>query len=74
MLIEYTIEVPNTNIKEPVSALDDDLRYNMAQQFGHAQLVCYAQRKQSGARRVHRSGLTPIRSWDTKRGPPPPPV
>ena len=42
MLIEYFIEVPNTNIKEPVSGFAYDLLYDMAQQFGHAQLVWYA--------------------------------
>ena len=42
MLIEYFIEVPNTDIKEPVSGFAYDLLYDMAQQFGHAQLVWYA--------------------------------
>ena len=42
MLIQYFIEVPNTNIKEPVSGFAYDLLYDMAQQFGHAQLVWYA--------------------------------
>ena len=42
MLIEYFIEVPNTNIKEPVSGFAYDLLYDMAQQFGHAQIVWYA--------------------------------
>ena len=42
MLIEKFIEVPNTNIKEPVTGFADDLCYDMAQQFGHAQIVWYA--------------------------------
>ena len=41
-MIEYFIEVPNTNIKEPVTGFADDLLYDMAQEFGHAQLVWYA--------------------------------
>ena len=41
-MIEYFIEVPNTNIKEPVSGFCYDLLYDMAQQYGHAQLVWYA--------------------------------
>ena len=39
---EYFIEVPNTNIKEPVSGFCYDLLYDMAQQYGHAELVWYA--------------------------------
>ena len=44
MLTEYFVEVPNTNIKESVSSLDDSwgLCYDLAQQFGHAQVVWYA--------------------------------
>ena len=42
MLIEYFIEVPNTNIKEPVSGFAYDLLYDMAQQYGQAELVWYA--------------------------------
>ena len=40
--IQKFIEVPNTNIKEPVTGFADDLCYDMAQQFGHAQIVWYA--------------------------------
>ena len=42
MLIEYFIEVPITNIKEPVSGFAYDLLYDMAQQFGRAEVVFYA--------------------------------
>ena len=42
MLIEYFIEVPNTDIKEPVSGFAYDLLYDMAQQYGKAELVWYA--------------------------------
>ena len=40
--IEYFIEVPNTNIKESVSGFCYDLLYDMAQQYGQAELVWYA--------------------------------
>ena len=42
MIIEYFIEVPGTNIKEPVSGFAYDLLYDMAQQYGIAELVWYA--------------------------------
>ena len=42
MIIEYFIEVPNTNIKEPVDGFAYDKLYDMAQEYGHAQLVWYA--------------------------------
>ena len=43
MFIQKFIEVPNTNIQEPVTNdFGFDLCYDMAQQFGHAQLVWYA--------------------------------
>ena len=44
MFIQKFIEVPNTNISEEVlpHQFADDLCYNMAQQFGHAQVVWYA--------------------------------
>ena len=44
MLITKFIEVPNTNISEEVlhHQFADDLCYNMAQEFGHAQVVWYA--------------------------------
>ena len=39
MMIQKFIEIPNTIIREPVV---NDLLYDMAQQYGHAQLVWYA--------------------------------
>ena len=42
MIIEYFIEVPGTNIKEPVSGFAYDLLYDMAQQYGIAELCWYA--------------------------------
>ena len=44
MLITKFVEVPNTNIQEEVlpHQYEYDLLYNMAQQYGHAELVWYA--------------------------------
>ena len=42
MITEYFIEVPNTKIKEPVEGFAYDVLYDMAQEYGHAQLVWYA--------------------------------
>ena len=43
MLTEYFVEVPNTNIKELVTnGFGYDLCYDMAQQYGIAELVWYA--------------------------------
>ena len=43
MMIQKFIEIPNTNIREEVlSDFAYDLLYDMAQQYGHAQLVWYA--------------------------------
>ena len=43
MLLTKFVEVPNTNIQEEVTNdFGYDLCYDMAQQFGHAQLVWYA--------------------------------
>ena len=42
MIIEYFIEVPNTNIKEPVDGFAYDILYDMAQEYGRAELVWYA--------------------------------
>ena len=42
MIIEKFIEVPGTNIKEPVTGFAYDLLYDMAQQYGIAELVWYA--------------------------------
>ena len=42
MFVQKFVEVPNTIIREPV--LNDfgyDLCYDLAQQYGHAQLVWY---------------------------------
>ena len=43
-MIEYFIEVPNTNIREEIlpHQYEWDICYSMAQEFGHAQLVWYA--------------------------------
>ena len=43
-MTEYTIEVPNTTIRETRNSLDEcwDICYDMAQEYGHAQLVWYA--------------------------------
>ena len=43
MITEYFVEVPNTNIKELVTnVFGYDLCYDMAQQYGIAELVWYA--------------------------------
>ena len=42
MIIEKFIEVPGTNIKEPVTGFAYDLLYDMAQQYGIAELCWYA--------------------------------
>ena len=44
MLIEKFIEVPNTNIKEPVlsNQVDSELCYQIAEDFGYAEIVWYA--------------------------------
>ena len=43
MMIQKIIEIPNTNIREEdLSDFAYDLLYDMAQQYGHAQLVWYA--------------------------------
>ena len=44
MLITKFVEVPNTNIKEEIlpNQFADELCYDMAQEFGHAQVVWYA--------------------------------
>ena len=42
-MIEYTIEVPNTTIRETRNSLDEcwDICYNMAQEYGLAEVVFY---------------------------------
>ena len=42
MITQYYIEIPNKNIKEPVEGFAYDVLYDMAQEYGHAQLVWYA--------------------------------
>tara|TARA_B100000614_G_C14392673_1_gene430362 strand:- start:77 stop:256 length:180 start_codon:yes stop_codon:yes gene_type:complete len=44
MLITKFVEVPNTDIKEEIlpNQYEWDICYNMAQEYGHAQLVWYA--------------------------------
>ena len=44
MLIEKFIEVPNTNIKEPVLShpFDSELCYPIAEDFGYDEIVWYA--------------------------------
>ena len=44
MLIERFIEVPNTNIKEPVLASQwaDELCYSISEDYGYAEIVWYA--------------------------------
>ena len=44
IMFEYTIEVPNTTIKETRSSLDEcwDICYDMAQEYGLAEVVFYA--------------------------------
>ena len=56
MITEYYIEVPGTNIKESVSGFAYDTLYDMAQQYGIAELVWYAL---NGTRVVE--GVIPIR-------------
>ncbi len=43
-MIEYFVEVPNTNIRESVATLDDaySICYDLAQEFGFAEVCWYA--------------------------------
>ena len=43
-MIQKFIEIPNTPIREaiPYGSFADDVLYDMAQQYGHAQLVWYS--------------------------------
>ena len=83
-MLQKFVEVPNTNIQEEVlSDFGYDLCYDMAQQYGHAQLVWYAL---NGTRVVEGeytdrdyplSHLSPIRAFvhtAVVGGSPPPPV
>ena len=58
MLIERFIEVPNTNIKEPVlaSQFADELCYSISEDYGYAEVVWYAL---NGTRVVEGSYGTP---------------
>ena len=44
MLITKFVEVPNTNIREEIlpHQYAEEICYNLAQEFGHAQVVWYA--------------------------------
>ena len=44
IMITYFVEVPDTEIKEPVRTLDDayPLCYDLAQDFGYAEVCWYA--------------------------------
>ena len=44
MFSQKFVEVPNTNIREEIlpNQYEWDICYNMAQEYGHAQLVWYA--------------------------------
>ena len=43
-MFEYTIEVPNTTVKETRNSLDEcwDICYDLAQEYGIAEVVTYA--------------------------------
>ncbi len=43
-MFEYTIEVPNTTVKETRNSLDEcwDICYDLAQEYGLAEVVTYA--------------------------------
>ena len=43
-MTEYTVEVPNTNVKETVLSMDEaePICYDMAQEYGIAEVVFYA--------------------------------
>ena len=44
IMFEYTIEVPNTTIRETRTSLDEcwDICYDLAQEYGLAEVVFYA--------------------------------
>ena len=56
-MIEYFVEVPNTNVKEPVRTLEDayPMCYDLAQEFGFAEVCWYAL---NGKRAVSYTHLT----------------
>ena len=61
MLIQKFVEVPNTNIQEEVlSDFGYDLCYDMAQQYGHAQLVWYALNGTRVVRVSTQTGINPV--------------
>ena len=53
-MFEYTIEVPNTTVKETRNSLDEcwDICYDLAQEYGIAEVVTYAL---NGTRVLHGS-------------------
>ena len=53
-MFEYTIEVPNTTVKETRNSLDEclDICYELAQEYGLAEVVTYAL---NGTRVLHGS-------------------
>ena len=71
-MIQYFVEVPNTNIKEPVGQRLGDawgICYDLAQENGFAEVVWYA----LIGKRVSEGSYTdrdwnPVRVWETVRG------
>ena len=71
-MIEYFVEVPNTNIKESVGYRLGDawgICYDLAQENGFAEVVWYA----LNGKRVSEGSYTdrdwnPVRVWETVRG------
>ena len=53
-MTEYTVEVPNTNVKETVLSMDEaePICYDLAQEYGIAEVVTYAL---NGTRVLHGS-------------------
>ena len=78
MFVQKFVEVPNTIIREPV--LNDfgyDVCYDMAQQYGHAQLVWYALNGNRVVEGEYTDRDYPIRAFVNTAvvgGSPPPPV
>ena len=71
-MIQYFVEVPNTNIKEPVGNRLGDawgICYDLAQENGFAEVVWYA----LNGKRVSEGGYTdrdwnPVRAWGAVMG------